>query len=235
MKSKQAAMMIGRTVAYAIIILGFAVSTAGAADYATLTGMFSGYKKSISDFADALNANDWAKGKTIAQDLAAQSKAFKALSDKEYKEDWEWETQGMVNHSEELVELCDEKASNDAYFVSAALFLHLNHVVASTPLWLRDHVGEMVKQATEGVARKDKDKAIAAGEEIHLAAHELSISGQIMENMFANTRWIKDARKMHLLGDEFQSAVNEGNWENAQKQLTEIETIYKKVASSYKS
>ena len=31
------------------------------------------------------------------------------------------------------------------------------------------------------------------------------------------------------------SAVNEGNWENAQKQLAEIETIYKKVASSYKS
>lgn len=235
MNTKQAAMMIGRTVAYAMIILVLAASTAGAADYATLTGMFAGYKKSISDFADALNANDWTKGKSIAQDLAAQSKAFKALSDKEYKEEWGWESQGMVNHSEELVQLCDEKASNDAYFVSAALFLHLNHVVASTPLWLRDHVGEMVKQATEGVAKKDKDMAIAAGEEIHLAAHEFSISGQIMEHMFANTRWIKDARKMHLLGDEFQGAVNTGDWESAQKQLAEIDAIYKKVASSFKS
>jgi hypothetical protein len=234
MKTKHAAMSISRTLAYAIIILSFAVSTASAADYATLTGMFSGYKQSISDFADALYANDWAKGKTIAQDLVAQSKAFKNLSDTEYKEDWDWETQGMINHSEELVELCDEKASNDAYFVSAALFLHLNHVVASTPLWLRDHLGEMVKQASEGVAQKNKEMAIEAGEEIHLAAHELSVSGQIMERMFANTRWIKDARKMHLLGDEFQSAVNEGNWESAQKLQGEIDVIFKKVASSYK-
>jgi|GEM_PF-4460979 len=234
MKMKHAAMLVSRTMAYAIIILSFAASTAGAADYATLTGMFAGYKQSISDFADALYANDWAKGKTIAQDLVAQSKAFKNLSDTEYKEDWDWETQGMINHSEELVELCDEKASNDAYFVSAALFLHLNHVVASTPLWLRDHLGEMVKQASEGVAQKNKEMAIEAGEEIHLAAHELSVSGQIMERMFANTRWIKDARKMHLLGDEFQGAVNEGNWESAQKLQGEIDVIFKKVASSYK-
>lgn len=234
MRMKHAAMLVSRTMAYAIIILSFAASTAGAADYATLTGMFAGYKQSISDFADALYANDWAKGKTIAQDLVAQSKAFKNLSDTEYKEDWDWETQGMINHSEELVELCDEKASNDAYFVSAALFLHLNHVVASTPLWLRDHLGEMVKQASEGVAQKNKEMAIGAGEEIHLAAHELSVSGQIMERMFANTRWIKDARKMHLLGDEFQGAVNEGNWEAAQKLHGEIDVIFKKVASSYK-
>jgi len=234
MKTKHAAISISRTLAYAIIILSFTASMASAADYATLTGMFSGYKKSISDFADALYANDWAKGKTVAQDLVAQSEAFKNMADKEYKDDWDWEAQGMVNHSKELVELCDEKASNDAYFVSAALFLHLNHIVASTPLWLKDHVGEMVKQASEGVAQKNKEMAIGAGEEIHLAAHELSISGQIMERMFANTRWIKDARKMHLLGDEFQGAVNEGNWESAKKQLDEIDIIYKKVASSYK-
>jgi hypothetical protein len=235
MKMKETAMKITRAMACAMMIVGLAATTAGAADYATLTGMFSGYKKAISDFADALYANDWAKGKTIAQDLVAKSQAFKALSDKEYKEEWGWESQGMVNHSEELVQICDEKAGNDAYFVSAALFLHLNHVVASTPLWLRDHVGEMVKQASEGVAQKDKDKAIGAGEEIHLAAHEFSVSGQIMEHMFANTRWIKDARKMHLLGDEFQSAVNAGDWETAQKQLAEIDAIYKKVASSFKS
>ncbi|MEW6520126.1 MAG: hypothetical protein AB1461_12000 [Thermodesulfobacteriota bacterium] len=234
MNTKQAAMSVGRTLAYAIIILSFAASTAAAADYATLTGMFSGYKKSISDFADALYANDWAKGKTVAQDLVAQSKVFKDVSDKEYQEEWGWEAQGMVNHSEELVELCDAKASNDAYFVSAALFLHLNHIVAATPVWLKEHVGEMVKQATEGVAQKNTEMAIEAGEEIHLAAHEFSVSGQIMEHMFANTRWIKDARKMHLLGDEFQSAVNEGNWDNAQKLLAEIDTIYKKVASSFK-
>ncbi|RJX25098.1 MAG: hypothetical protein C4531_17910 [Desulfurivibrio sp.] len=234
MKMKQAAMSISRTLAYAMIILSLAASTAAAADYATLTGMFAGYKQSISDFADALCANDWVKGKTVAEDLVVQSKAFKKMADAEYKDDWDWEAQGMVNHSTELVELCDAKASNDAYFVSAALFLHLNHIVASTPLWLKEHVGEMVKQATEGVAQKNKEMAIGAGEEIHLAAHELSVSGQIMERMFANTRWIKDARKMHLLGDEFQGAVNEGNWETAQKQIGEIDTIYKKVASSYK-
>lgn len=234
MKTKHSAMLVSRTIAYAIIILSFAVSTAAAADYATLTGMFSGYKKSISDFADAFYANDWAKGKTIAQDLVAQSKAFKNLADTEYKDDWGWEAQGMVNHSNELVELCDEKASNDAYFVSAALFLHLNHIVASTPLWLKDHVGEMVKQASNGVAQKNKEMALGAGEEIHLAAHEFSVSGQIMEHMFANTRWIKDAREMHLLGDEFQKAVDAGNWEAAQKQLEQIDTIYKKVASSFK-
>lgn len=234
MKTRDAAKSIGRMLTGAIVIGTLTASSAVAADYATLTGMFQNYKSSISDFADALYANDWAKGKTIAQDLVSQSQAFKKMSDAEYKDAWSWETQGMINHSEELVELCDEKAGNDAYFVSAALFLHLNHVVASTPIWLKDHVGEMVKQASDGVAQKDSEKSLEAGEEIHLAAHELSVSGQIMEHKFANTRWIKDARRMHLLGDEFQSAVSEGKWDVAQNHLADIEGIYKKVVSSFK-
>ncbi|MEW5948645.1 MAG: hypothetical protein AB1711_04455 [Thermodesulfobacteriota bacterium] len=231
---KRTRRLAGVVVTCTILVFGLSSGVLYAADYATLTKMFHGYKGAISNFADALYANNWEKGKTIAEDLVKRSKVFNNMANKEYETEWGWETQGMINHSEELVELCDEKASNDAYFVSAALFLHLNHVTASTPYWLRDHLGEMVKQATNGVAKKDKGMALDAGEEIHLAAHELSLSGQIMEHMFANTRWIKDARRMHILGDEFQASVDKGDWNTAKKQLDQIEEVYKKVVMSFK-
>lgn len=217
----------------AFVIPGFIPHNLWAADYAALDLMFHKYKSTISDFADALYGHNWEKAGSLAEELVRNSESFKKMADTEY-EQWIWNSQGMITHSNELVNICKEKNNNDAYFVSIALFVHLNHIIASTPLWLRDHVGKMIGNAWQGVQTKDMDKALFAGEAIHLSAHDLSLSGQIAGPAFANTRWIKDARRMHILGDEFQEAVQKNDWKNAKELLQEIEKIYKKIAMSFK-
>ena len=212
----------------------FSPVSSQAADLATLNKMFDNYRMSISHWADAYYANDWKKATTAAQALEQQSKQFKAMADKEYPKAWGWETEGMVNHSAELVELSHEKEANDGYFVSVALFLHLNYVKAATPIWLREHLAEEVALAEKGVKEKNKKEALQGGEAIHLAGHDYSVSGEIMEKSYANTRWIKDARRMHTLGDHFQEAVRTGDWASAEKMLTDIKAIQRKIASAYK-
>ena len=230
---KKAKIFAAVLVAYIIVIFGF-THNAYATTYEAYTKMFHGYEDGLKTFASAILASDWTKAKAAAEDLNKRSKEFNALAKKDNNKSWLDETDGMISHTGELIELSDGKEPLDAYLVSTATFQHINYIKSATPQWLKYYITEMVERVDEAISKKDKDAALHGAEEIHLTAHDLALSGGIVSKAYIHTRWIKDAYRMHHVGDELQEALHEGDWQISGDHMKEIKKILSKISNTIK-
>ena len=216
-----------------VVSFGFAQS-AFAADQSTLTDMFDGYEETMENYAKALLSKDWAKTKKSAQELVKRSEEFDNLAKSENNKHWLFETGGMIRHSEELAELADKKDALDSVFVLAASVVHLQHVKGASPHWAISRIGDSIEELSGALNKKDVARSAELGKIIHMAGGQMALAGKVMSGTFANTRWVKDAQRMHIAGDDIQVAVHDGDWDSAGKLLEEVKKIHRKIKNSFK-
>jgi hypothetical protein len=225
-------MYLAVLVACAIVTLGFASTPVYAVDNAALSEMVEGYNETLEKYADALLSQNWNAVKKAAKSLLEKSEEVHSMG--KGNKEWLNESGLLVSHSKELIGLAGEKDGEESFFMAAGLYLHFQLLKATNPRWVIAHIENEIEEISEAIEKKDKGEAIEAAEHIHLGATCAAISGSIMKQKFANTRWIKDAHKMGMAGEEIHEAANEGNWDEAEKHLAGVKKIHKKIKGSLK-
>ncbi len=205
-----------------------------AVDNQTLTGIIKAYNKDMERYAEALLSKNWKDAEKSARSLLKKSEELDNIGKKEKNKDWLNESNQLVTHSKELVYLAGEKDAIESFFTAAALQMHFRLFQAASPSLLIDHISKGIEGLSESIEKKDTGDAIESAEHINIGAGIIAMSGLTVKRKFANTRWIKDAYKMSVAGDEIQEFIRNGDWDSVKNLLKQIKKTHRKIKNSLK-
>ncbi len=199
-----------------------------------LTEMIKAYNEDMERYAGALLSKNWKDAGKSARSLLEKSEELDAIGKRERNKDWLNESSQLVTHSKELVHLAGEKDAVESFFAAAGLQMHFRLFQAASPSLLIDHIGRGIEGLSESIEKKDRKDAIESAEHINIGAGTIALSGLTVKRKFANTRWVKDAYKMSVAGDEIQELIRKGDWDSVKNLLEQIKKTHRKIKSSLK-
>ncbi|NOZ67650.1 MAG: hypothetical protein GXP46_00035 [Deferribacteres bacterium] len=230
---KKAKKLAALLIACVIVAFGFGPA-AYAVDNEALTKMIKAYNEEMERYADALLSKNWKDVEKSARNLLKKSQELDNIGKKERNKDWLNESNQLVTHSKELIYFAGEKDAIESFFTAAGLHMHFRLFQAANPSLLIDHISEGIEGLSKSIEEKDSKDAIESAEHINIGAGIIALSGLTVKRKFANTRWVKDAYKMSMAGDEIQEFIREGNWAGVKKLLEQIMKTHRKIKSSLK-
>lgn len=202
----------------------------------TLGDYFGRIEAGVDAVVRAVVDRDFAQATSVARELLEVTTELHEAEQLPVGADnanWQYYSSNLYHHSQELIIAIDEQDSVAVFYLLSTILDHVGELQATVPLWLREHLFNLMALLKQGLINHDTRLIRDTAEEVHVSSTKLLMSATSRRSAYRHTRWTGTISAINRLGDEMIPMSERGHWEKIDENADEIEVLLLRWSDSF--